>query len=206
MQVTAAALKKKTRLAVLASGNGTNLQALIDAWNSQTLDIEFVAVISNKEHAKALQRAKKADIENIWLDPAKYATRKDFDHEIIRILKQKRIDLVVLAGYMRILSDIVVQAFAGRIMNVHPSLLPSFPGLNAIQQALDHGVKVTGCTVHLVDEGVDTGPIILQAAVSIDPDDTVQSLADKIRLHEHALLVQAVQLFAIKEIPCITRQ
>lgn len=184
------------RIAVLASGNGSNLQAIIDAIESGALvGVELVAVLSDKPGCRALERARAANIATaefplgIYSTPeATAAAREVRDRSMIECLRELRVDLVVLAGYMQILSPEFVNAFAGRIINVHPALLPSFPGLHAIEQALEAGVDETGVTVHYVDEGVDTGPVIAQEAVAIEPGDTAEALAERIHAVEHRLL------------------
>jgi len=183
------------RLAVLASGFGSNLQAILDAIQRKEISGEVQVVISDVKDAYALERAKKHDIEAVHLDPRNYKSRGDFDDAIAEIMQQKQIELIILAGYMRLLSTPFVERFSGRIINIHPSLLPAFPGLHGVRQALVHGVKVSGCTVHFVDEGLDTGPIILQEAVSVFDDDTEDSLQERIHEVEHRLYPKAIQLF-----------
>ena len=183
------------RLAVLASGFGSNLQAIIDAAGRKEIAAEVALVISDVEDAFALERARKHHIENIFLDPLKYESREVFDSTAADLLLERQINLVVLAGYMRFLSPPFIQKFSGRIMNIHPSLLPSFPGLHGVKKALNHGVKVSGCTVHFVDEGLDTGPIILQEAVPVLDGDTEESLQERIHKVEHRLYPRAIQLF-----------
>lgn len=184
------------RLGVLASGRGSNLQAIIDAIGRGELRAEVCVVLSNRPGALALERARQAGIPAVVVDQAAYADQDAFEQRLIEVLKGHGVDLVVLAGYMRILGGGFVAAFPGRIMNIHPALLPAFPGLGAQRQALDHGVKVSGCTVHFVDEGLDSGPIILQAAVPVLEDDTVDSLSARILEQEHRLYPEAIRLFA----------
>lgn len=184
------------KIGVLASGRGTNLQSIIDSVENKEIEnAEVSVVISDNKDALALKRAKKHEIPAIFIDPTKFRTKEEFDEEIVRVLKEYNCDLVLLAGYMRILSPKVVNAFKWKIMNIHPALLPSFPGVNAQKQALEYGVKVSGCTVHFVDEGVDTGPIILQKAVTVEVNDTPNVLADRILKEENRLYPLAVKLF-----------
>jgi len=184
-------------VAVLASGRGSNLQALIDAGEKGELGAQIAVVISDKKNATALERARKHGIPAVFLDP-KGKKREEYDREVLAELEKRGVGLVVLAGYMRLVSPAFVNAYRNRIMNVHRSLLPSFPGglADAHARALEHGVKVTGCTVHFVDEGEDTGPIILQKAIEISEDETPDSLDKKILAEEHKLLPRAVRLFA----------
>jgi phosphoribosylglycinamide formyltransferase-1 len=183
------------KLCVLASGGGTNLQAIIDKLHGRD-GIEVAGVASDKPDAPALGRAIEAGIETATFPTDEYGDREARDAAIGDWVDQRSTDLVVLAGYMQLLSPSFVARFRDRIVNVHPALLPSFPGLDAVQQALDHGSKVTGVTVHFVDEGVDSGPIILQRAVPIPPDRQWQSLEDQIHATEHALLPEAIKLIA----------
>ena len=183
------------RLAVLASGYGSNLQAILDAIERKEIDGRVEIVISDVEDAYALERARKHGIEGVYINPREYEKREDFDGVIAGLLQERQIDLVILAGYMRLLSPPFVKQFEGRIMNIHPSLLPAFPGLNGVKKALSYGVKVSGCTVHFVDEGLDTGPIILQEAVPVFDDDTEESLHERIHRVEHRLYPKAIQLF-----------
>jgi phosphoribosylglycinamide formyltransferase-1 len=187
--------KKMINIAVFASGKGTNLQAIIDAVKKEEIKANLSLVISDNKDAYALQRAKKAGIKNIFVDPAKFKNKIDLENEIIRYLQEEKIDLICLAGFMRILSPYFVGKYAGRILNIHPALLPSFKGAHGIKDALDYGVKVTGVTVHFVDERMDHGPIILQKAVEIAEDDTEESLAQKIHAQEHLLYPRAIRLF-----------
>jgi len=188
------------RLAVLASGRGSNLQAIIDAIEARRVDATIVAVISNKKDAAALERARKHNLMDIFVDPKPFAGQPDnreaYDRAILAVLQQHDVELVLLAGYMKIVTTVLVNAFPHRIMNIHPSLLPSFPGLDAQKQAIEWGCKVAGCTVHFVTEGVDEGPIILQAAVPILDQDTAETLAARILKEEHKIYPKAVQLFA----------
>ena len=187
----------RLRVGVLASGRGSNLQALLDASSRPDYPAEVVLVISDRERAAALDRARAAGVEALFVNPKDFGDRESFDLALVREFTARRVGLVCNAGFMRILSAPYVRAFAGRAMNIHPSLLPAFPGLHAQRQALEHGAKVAGATVHFVDEGpVDTGPIILQASVPVQPDDTEESLAARILAEEHRLYPEAVRLFA----------
>jgi phosphoribosylglycinamide formyltransferase-1 len=153
-------------------------------------------VISDREQAPALQRARAAGVEALWVDPKDFEDRQAYDRALVRELEARGVGLVCHAGWMRILSPAYVRAFAGRALNIHPSLLPAFPGLHAQRQALEHGARVSGATVHFVDEGVDTGPIVLQAAVPVEPSDTEETLAARILVEEHRLYPAAIRLFA----------
>lgn len=184
------------RVAVLASGRGSNLQAIIDAIEGGRLDCRLAVVVSDRPDAKALERALKHGAEAVCVDPKGYADREAFDRAVLEVLAEHRVDLVCLAGYMRILTAAFVRALPGQIMNIHPALLPAFPGLHAQRQALEHGVKVSGATVHFVDEGVDTGPIICQVAVPVREGDTEETLAARILEQEHQLYPRAIRLFA----------
>jgi phosphoribosylglycinamide formyltransferase-1 len=186
----------RLRVGVLASGRGTNLQALLDACARPDFPARVVVVLSDRERAQALERARTAGVEAAFVNPKDFADREAFDLALVRELEARRVGLVCHAGFMRILSPAYVRAFAGRALNVHPSLLPAFPGLSAQRRALDHGVRVAGATVHFVDEGVDTGPIVLQASVPVHPDDTEESLSARILAEEHRLYPEAVRLFA----------
>jgi phosphoribosylglycinamide formyltransferase-1 len=179
------------RAAVLVSGGGTNLQALLDARDD--LGAELRVVVSNRADAFALERARRAGVEAMCLSHKDFATREDFDRALRDALLARGVELVVLAGFMRVLTPVFLDAFPDRVINVHPALLPAFPGVDAQAQALAHGVKVTGCTVHLVDAGVDTGPILAQAAVPVRDDDTVETLRARILAEEHRLLPAAVR-------------
>ena len=188
------------RLGVLASGRGSNLQALIDAIDAKTLDATIAVVVSNKPESMALERAQRHGIKGIFLDPKSVAgeaqPRKAYDQKILEVLKAHDVQLVLLAGYMKIVTSVLIDAYQWHMMNIHPSLLPSFPGLNVQTQALDAGVKISGCTVHFVTEGIDEGPIILQTGVPVNEDDTVDILSARILEQEHVLYPHAVQLFA----------
>jgi phosphoribosylglycinamide formyltransferase-1 len=182
------------RLGVLASGSGTNLQALLDAVHGR--EAQVVGVASDQPDAQALARARDAGVDAAVFERAAYPSRADRDAAIVAWLRERDVELVVLAGYMQLVSREFLAAFPHRVINVHPALLPAFPGIGAIEQALAYGVKVTGVTVHFVDEGVDTGPIILQRAVEIGDAADAGALHDRLRPLEHALLPEAVRLFA----------
>lgn len=195
------------RIGVLASGRGSNLQAIIDAVETGSLKANLALVLSNKSDAQALERAKRHGAPAIFLDAkpfstkspdpvAKQAAREAYDRAVLDVLKQHDIELVILAGYMRIVTSVLISAYPNRMMNIHPSLLPAFPGLDVQQKALDWGVKFSGCTVHFVTEGVDEGPIIIQAAVPVLDSDTADSLAARILVEEHRIYPKAIQLYA----------
>ena len=185
---------EKFKLAVLVSGRGSNLQAIIDSIEKNNLAAEISLILSNVPDAYALQRGKKHGLESIFLDPKSFSTRDDYEKQMIELLQTKSIDLVCLAGFMRILGKKFIEAFSGKIINIHPSLLPAFPGLNVQEKALQHGVRFSGCTVHFVNEEVDGGAIISQAVVPIlDADDT-QSLSDRILEQEHIIYPEAIRL------------
>ncbi len=188
------------RLGVLLSGRGSNLQAIIDAIESGTLSAEVAVVVSNKQDAGGLDRARKHGVPHVWLDPKPFAgrpeSREAYDRAVLDVLRKYEVDLVLLAGYMKIVTGALVTAYQNRMMNIHPSLLPSFPGLEVQKKAIDHGCKIAGCTVHFVTEGVDEGPIIIQAAVPILEGDSPDVLAARILEQEHRIYPRAVQLFA----------
>src|SRR5689334_17001309 len=188
------------RVAVLASGRGSNLQAIINAIEAGQVQAKIVAVISNKKDAVALERARKHGLPDLFIDPKPFAGRPDsreaYDRALLDVLEQRHVELILLAGYMKIVTSLLVNAYPNRMMNIHPSLLPSFPGLDVQKKAIDWGCKLAGCTVHFVTEGVDEGPIILQAAVPILDHDTPEKLAARILDQEHKIFPRAVQLFA----------
>jgi len=183
-------------IGVLVSGNGSNFQAIVDALEAGRITNGRIAcLISNKADAYALERAKKHNIPALVLDHRQFPNRSAYDQALVALLKEHGVQLVVLAGFMRLLSPVMVEAFPHAMMNIHPALLPAFPGLDAQQQALEYGVRYTGCTVHFVDTGTDTGPIILQAVVPILADDTLETLSDRIHGEEHHIYPEAVRLF-----------
>lgn len=179
---------------MLISGRGSNLQSLIDAIKAGTLDADIAIVISNRASAPGLMRAREAGIEAMHLSPRDYPTRDDYDRAIVEVLRARQVGLVCLAGFMRLVGPPLLDAFPERILNIHPSLLPAFPGLDAQRQAFEYGVRVTGATVHLVNSELDAGPIIVQAAVPVLPDDTVDTLSARILVEEHRLYPDAVRL------------
>ena len=188
---------KKTGLGVLASGRGTNLQAILDACGEGRLPAEVKVVLSDVYDARALERARSAGVPAVYLDPGRFKTRLEPHAELsyVNCLKQHEVELVLLAGFMRILHKEFLSAFSERIMNIHPALLPSFPGLDAQKQALERGVRFSGCTVHFVDDSVDGGPIILQSVVPVEQDDTVETLSERILEAEHRTYCDAIKLF-----------
>lgn len=179
-------------LGVLISGRGSNLQAILDAIADGRLDARVGVVVSNKLDARGLERAESAGVPTVVLSHKDFASREAYDEAVLAVLRERDVDVVCLAGFMRILSPVLVRAFPNRILNIHPSLLPAFIGLNAQRQALEHGVKVTGCTVHLVDEELDHGPIVLQATVPVEAGDTEETLSARILEKEHELYPQAI--------------
>jgi len=189
-------VSKKLRIGALASGGGTNLQAIIDRCQDGSLPAEIVLVISNNQDAGALERARKAGIPALCIDHRSHASREKFDHTVVCALQEAKVDLVILAGFMRIISEIFVEAFPNRIMNIHPALLPAFPGLHVQRKALEYGVRFSGCTVHFVDNGTDTGPIIIQAVVPVLDSDTEATLSARILEQEHQIYPRAIHLFA----------
>lgn len=183
-------------IAVLCSGSGTNLQAIIDKVRSGYIPAKIALVLSDKKDAFALSRAKKAGIETVVLNSKDYKTREDFDRTVIKNLKKRDVVLVVMAGFMRLLSPYFIKEYKNKIINIHPALLPSFKGTHGIKDALDYGVKVTGATVHFVDEHLDHGPIILQSAVKVEDDDTESTLLERVHKEEHKIYPEAVKLFS----------
>ncbi|MEK7196576.1 MAG: phosphoribosylglycinamide formyltransferase [Nitrospirota bacterium] len=181
---------------VLASGRGSNFQAIIDAIEKGNLKASIELLITDNPSAFAIERAKKHNIKYLFINPKEFASKDVFFSRIADELKAKGVELVILAGFMRIVRKPLIAAFPGRIMNIHPALLPAFPGLHGQKQALDYGVKISGCTVHFVDEGMDTGPVIIQAAVPVLPDDTEDTLSERILSFEHKIYPEAVRLFA----------
>ncbi|WP_127588446.1 phosphoribosylglycinamide formyltransferase [Paenibacillus koleovorans] len=186
------AAAKSLRIAVFASGSGSNFQALVEAAQAGKLGGSIELLVCDRPKAKVVERAAAAGVDAFVFRPKEYASREAYEAEIVRHLREREIDLIVMAGYMRIITPTLVEPFYGRIVNIHPSLLPAFPGLNAIGQALEHGVKLTGITVHFVDGGMDTGPIIAQRPVEIADGDSVDTLADKVHPIEHELYPEVV--------------
>lgn len=184
----------KQRISVLLSGRGSNFEALADSVASGRLpNAEIALVLSNREDAPGIERARARGIESCVI-PSKGLEREAYDKQVVAALREKKVDLVCLAGFMRLLSSYFVAAFPKRILNIHPSLLPAFPGLEAQRQALEHGVKFSGCTVHFVDEHLDAGPIVLQAVVPIEDSDTAATLSERILAEEHRIYPQAVRI------------
>jgi phosphoribosylglycinamide formyltransferase-1 len=187
---------KKVGIGVLVSGSGSNLQSIIDHIEAGTLDAEIRIVISNNPGAFALERCRKHRICSVVVDHRKFDSRESYDRQTIAILESSDVELVVMAGFMRILSPEFFRAFPRRIMNIHPALLPAFPGIHVQHKAVEYGVKFSGCTVHFVDEGVDTGPIIIQSVVPVYGDDTADTLSERILKEEHRIYPQAIQYYA----------
>lgn len=183
-------------IGVLASGSGTNLQAIMDACDQGEIAGRVAVVISDQKEAKALKRAKDKGVPAYYLDPRLYKGREAYDRALVALLQKHEVGVVALAGYMRLVSPYFVQMYPAKIMNIHPALLPSFPGTQGVEDALNYGVKVSGCTVHFVDEGLDTGPIILQAAVEVKDDDSPATLHQRIHQLEYSLYPKALDLFA----------
>ncbi len=186
---------KRGRVAVLLSGRGSNFRALHDAMLAGRINADIVLVVSNKADAPGLQTARERGLETLHLDPKTFPGKEAYDATIVEELKKRQVDLVCLAGYMKIITPLFCQAFRNRIMNIHPALLPSFPGLHAQKQAVDYGVRYSGATVHFVWEEVDAGPIILQAVVPVHQDDTEETLAERILEWEHKIYPEAVRLY-----------
>ena len=186
------------KLGIFGSGSGTNCQAIIDAIEAGKLDAEIKCVLSDNENAYILERARKHNIPAIYFDCAPFKTKLDGEAEqkVLKILEEHDVNLIALAGFMRIVKDGLLNAYAGRMINIHPSLLPSFPGLDGGKQAFDYGVKYTGCTVHFVDAGVDTGAVINQRIIAIENDDTLESMMEKLHAQEHIAYPEALQWIA----------
>lgn len=189
-------MARRVPIGVLISGSGTNLQAIIEAIEAKRLDAVIQVVISNREGAFGLVRAKNHGIPTEVLDHREFSTREAFDQAVIEILQARQVELVILAGFMRLLSPVLVRAFSNRIMNIHPALLPAFPGLHVQKKAVEHGVRFSGCTVHFVDEECDEGPIIIQGVVPVYPDDTAETLSARILKLEHEVYPKAIQLYS----------
>jgi phosphoribosylglycinamide formyltransferase 1 len=194
------------RIGVLVSGSGSNLQSIMDSCERSNIDGQVSIVISNLPGVFALTRAQKKGIPTKVISHTEYPDRESFDQEVIKILKACQVDLVALAGFMRVLTPTFLREFPGRVMNIHPALLPSFPGLGVRQKAIDYGVRFSGCTVHFVDEGVDTGPIIIQGVVPVYPDDTEEILKDRILKLEHKIYPKAIHLFAQDRLRIVGRK
>jgi phosphoribosylglycinamide formyltransferase-1 len=196
----------KKRIAVLASGRGSNFQAVIDAIQEGKIPACCVALITDNPKAYVIERARQADIPVRIIDYASFPSRELYERTLLSTLQEVNADLYVLAGYMRILGAGIVRSFPGKIMNIHPALLPSFTGLHAQWQAVNHGVKVSGCTVHFVDESLDGGPIILQDSVCVQDDDDEDSLAGRILQHEHECYPKAIRLFCENRLEIVGRR
>jgi phosphoribosylglycinamide formyltransferase-1 len=184
-----------TRIAILVSGNGSNLQAIIDAISAKKIKAEIAVVISNVPGAFALERAKKHGIKTAVVNSKEITDKAKYEKEIIKLIDSEKVDLICLAGYMRILSPEFVKHFDHKIMNIHPALLPAFPGLHVQKKALEYGVKFSGCTVHFVDAGCDTGPIIIQAVVPVQDNDSEETLSARILEQEHKIYPEAIRLY-----------
>jgi phosphoribosylglycinamide formyltransferase 1 len=193
------------RIAVLASGRGSNFQAVVDAIQAGKISARCVSLITDNPNAYAIERAQKAGIPVVVIDYASFPSREVYERALLSAMQQQDADLFVLAGYMRILGKSIVQAFPGRMVNIHPALLPSFTGLHAQRQALHYGVKVAGCTVHFVDEHLDCGPIILQKCVQVLPDDDEDALAERILEQEHKCFPEAIRLFCEDRLEIVGR-
>ncbi|MEE9436954.1 MAG: phosphoribosylglycinamide formyltransferase [Candidatus Adiutricales bacterium] len=187
---------KKVTLGVLVSGSGSNLQAIIDNIEASRLSAEIKVVISNEPEAYGLVRAENHHIRTMVVNHRDYDSREAFDQGLVTALKENGVELVILAGFMRVITPTFLKAFPNRIMNIHPALLPSFPGIHVWRKAIDYGVKFSGCTVHFVDEGTDTGPVIIQSVVPVLDDDDADSLSARILKQEHKIYSRAIQLFA----------
>ncbi len=194
------------RIAVLASGRGSNFQAVIDAIQAGTIPARCVALITDNPKAYAIERAKKVSIPVVVVDYAAFPSREAYEEQLLVAMREQKADLFVLAGYMRILGSSIVRAFPGKMVNIHPALLPSFTGLHAQRQAVEYGVKVAGCTVHFVDEHLDCGPIILQRCVPVLENDDEDSLAERILHEEHLAFPEAIRLFCEGRLEIVGRQ
>lgn len=194
------------KIGVLASGRGSNFQSIIDSIESGYLKAEIGVLVTDNPEAFALERAKKHRIEHLVMVPGRFRSKDDYFRQIAQELKRREIGLVALAGFMRIVRKPLIDAFPNKIMNIHPALLPSFPGLHGQRQACAYGVKLSGCTVHFVDEGMDTGPIIIQAAVAVTEDDTEESLSERILKFEHKIYPRAIKLFSEGRIEVVGRK
>jgi phosphoribosylglycinamide formyltransferase 1 len=186
-------------IAVFASGNGSNFQALVERSRKENWPLQISLLICDRPGAKVLERARACNVEAICLNPKAFPDKKAYEESILEHLRQRKIEWIVLAGYMRLIGPALLQAYPKRIVNIHPSLLPAFPGLNAIEKAFSYPVKVSGVTVHFVDEGIDTGPIIAQQAVTIDEEDTLESFERKIHLAEHRLYPEVIKNLICRE-------
>ena len=194
------------KIGVIASGRGSNLQAIMDNISAGQINAQVAVVISDKENAYALDRARNKGIVALHINPKAYPDKAAYETAIVDCLKQNQVELVVLAGYMRLVGKVILEAYQNKVMNIHPALLPSFPGAHGQKEALDYGVRYSGCTVHFVDEGMDTGPIILQAVVPVLQEDTENTLADRILEQEHKVYSEAIHLFAEGRLEVVGRR
>jgi phosphoribosylglycinamide formyltransferase-1 len=199
-------MARQVPIGVLISGGGTNLQSIIDAVETRKLDAKIQLVLSNKADAFGLERARKHGIATEVLDHKAFAGREAYDQAVVDLLRARGVELVVLAGFMRLLSPVFVKAYSNRIMNIHPALLPAFPGLHVQKKAVEHGVRFAGCTVHFVNEECDEGPIIIQAVVPVFPGDTEDTLAARILQQEHRIYPRAIQLYAEGRLAVVGRK
>lgn len=186
----------RVKLAVLASGRGSNFDALCQAVKRGDLEADIKFLFSDQRDAPALKKAEQWGIESFFISPAAFSNRDEYEAGILQKLREQQVEVIALAGYMRIVGKVLLQEYKWKIVNIHPALLPSFPGLNSQRQALDYGVKFSGCTVHMVDEGMDTGPILMQAVVPVLPEDDEESLAARILKEEHQIYWRSLQLLA----------
>jgi len=186
---------RKKNISFLVSGRGSNFEALAKQVKKGYINAEIKLVVSDKKEAPVLKKAEKMGIKSVFIDPKSFNSREAHEREILDLFNKNKTDLVVAAGYMRLLTPVFIEPFKNRIINIHPSILPAFPGKNAQAQAIAHGVKIAGCTCHFIDEGTDTGPIIMQASVNVLQDDTAESLSQKILELEHKILTESVKLF-----------
>lgn len=194
---------KKKVVSFLVSGRGSNFKVVAEKIKAKEINANFGILISDNIEAKALEIAKDLGIKGLFIDPALYTSRERHEREMVDLLEECRTDLVVAAGYMRVLTPYFVKIYRNRIINIHPALLPAFPGVNAQGQAFDKGVKITGCSTHFIDEGTDTGPIIMQAAVPVDENDTLEKLSSKILKEEHRILPESVKLFCADKLKVV---
>jgi phosphoribosylglycinamide formyltransferase-1 len=199
-------MRKIVDIGVLVSGSGSNFQSIIDQIEKGNLDASIKVAISNNPDAYALERAKKHNIPAVVIDHNNFHDRDEFDQKMIDVLNSYSVQLVIMAGFMRILTPLFIKAFPMRIMNIHPAILPSFQGIHAQERAFDYGVKFSGCSVHFADEGVDTGPIIIQSVVPVYTDDTAETLQQRILKEEHRIFPQAIQFYAEDKLEIIGRK
>ena len=191
-------INPKIKIAIMASGNGSNFEAIVKSRNNRRINVDVALLIVNKEKCPAINKAKFYGIDYIYIDHRKYNDRETYDKEILRILREHNVEAIIMAGWMRIVTSVLIKAYNNKIINIHPSLLPSFKGTNSIKRALNSGVKITGCTVHKVIEEIDSGEILAQAAVKINNNDNLESLTKKIQSLEHVILPKAISSAAIE--------